>query len=181
MSLNLVANRWRGISGVLILAFLLTLADIPAFARPGPDTPIRVTNQEVRIEGDVALISYDLEAPEGGTYIISVELRRESDPSFIFIPSNITGDIGDVQAAGPRKLIRWEYRKNFPKGLSGEDYYFKIEANRPGGFPWLWVALGSAAVAGGVVALVAGKSSSSSATPAPQELPLPPARGVLNR
>jgi len=176
MSMKGFACRQRGISGVLIMAFLVTLADIPAFAHPGTDTPIRITNQEVRVEGGVAFISYDLEAPEGASYNVTVELRRENDPSFGLVPSNATGDVGEVKSPGPGKLIRWEFLKDFPIGLRGEDYYFRIEATRSGGFPWLWVALGSAALAGGVVAIVGGKSPAAPAQPGTQELPLPPAR-----
>jgi hypothetical protein len=159
----------------VLLAFLVALADIPAIARTGGDNVLRVSNQDVRIEGDVAFISYDLEAPEGGTNIITIELRRENDPSFVLVPSDLTGDIGELKSAGPRKLIRWEYLRDLPIGMRGEDYYFKIEASRPGGFPWLLVGLGSAAAAGAVVAIVARKSSGTSAPPGVQELPLPPA------
>jgi len=177
MTMHTCAPWQRATCRFLIVAFLAALADVPALARPGADAPVRVANQDVRIEGEVALISYDLDAPEGGTFVVTLELRRENDPAFAYIPSNITGDIGEVQATGTRKLIRWEYLKNFPKGLTGDDYYFKIEVNRPGGFPWLWVALGSAAVAGGVVAIMSGKSSTGGgAQPGTQELPLPPAR-----
>jgi hypothetical protein len=176
MTTNALGPWQRITCRFLILAFLAAAADVPALARPGADAPIRVINQDVRIEADVALISYDLDAPEGGTFVVTLELRRENDPAFVMIPANMTGDIGDVQATGTRKLIRWEYLKTFPKGLTGDDYYFKIDVNRPGGFPWLWVALGSAAVAGGVVAIVSGKSSPAGAQPGTQELPVPPAR-----
>jgi len=175
MSINRRTGLQRGICAFLTAAFLIAFTDLPAVARPSGDGGIRVLNQEVRIEEDVALISYDLEGPEGGTYTVTLELRRESDPEFVLIPSNLSGDVGEVQSPGPRKLIRWEYLKTFPKALRGDDYYFKIEVTRSGGFPWLWVALGSAAVAGGVVAIVAGKPSSSPAQPGIQELPLPPA------
>ena len=176
MSIQGFAGRQRVTSSVLILAFLAAFADIPAVARTGGDAAVRVSNQEVRIEGEAAFISYDLEAPEGETYVIAIELRRESDRSFSLVPTNITGDIGEVVSGGPKKTIRWEYLKDFPFGLSGEDYYFKIEVSRPGGFPWLWVGLGSAAAAGAAVVLLAGKSSTSSAPPGTTELPLPPAR-----
>jgi hypothetical protein len=176
MSIQGFAGRQRVTGSVLILALMAAFADIPALARTGGDAAVRVSNQEVRIEGEVAFISYDLEAPEGGTYVIAVELRRESDRSFSLVPINITGDIGEVTAGGPKKIIRWEYLKDFPFGLSGEDYYFKIEASRPGGFPWLWVGLGSAAAAGAAVVILAGKSSTSPAPPGMTELPLPPPR-----
>ena len=162
-------------SSVLILALLVALADVPASGRPAADKPIRVTNLQVRVEGDLALISYDLEAPEGGTYLVAVELRRESDPTFSLIPSRPAGDVGEVKSAGPRKLIRWNFAREFAFGLSGEDYYFKIDISRAGGFPWLWVGLGSAAAAGAVVVITAGRSTATPASPGTQELPLPPA------
>jgi hypothetical protein len=176
MSIQGFAARQRGTSCILIVAFLVAFADIPAIARTGGENEVRVSNQDVRIEGDIAFISYDLEGPEGGTYIISVELRREHDPSFILVPSDLTGDIGEVKPGGIRKLIRWEYLRDLPIGIRGEDYYFKIEVIRPGGFPWLWVGLGSAAAAGGVIAILARRSSASPAPPGAQVLPLPPAR-----
>lgn len=176
MSIQGFASMQRWTSSVVILAFLVAFADIPAIARTGGDAVLRVSNQEVRIEGDVAIIAYDLEAPEGGTNVVAVELRRESDRSFSMVPSNLTGDIGEIKSAGPRKVIRWEYLKDFPFGLSGEDYYFRIEVSRSGGFPWLWVGLGSAAAAGAAIVILAGKSSAASAPPGITELPLPPAR-----
>ena len=176
MSIQRLAGMLRGTSSVLIPAFLVAFADIPAIARTGGESVIRVSNQEVRIEGEVAFISYDLEAPEGGTYLIAVELRRESDRSFSLVPSKLTGDIGEVKSGGMKKIITWEYLKDFPFGLTGEDYYFKIEVSRSGGFPWLWVGLGSAAAAGAAVVIIAGKSSTSSPPPGTAELPLPPAR-----
>ena len=176
MSIQRFAGRQRVTSSVLVLAFLAAFADIPAIARPGGDAVVRVSNQETRIEGEVAFISYDLEGPEGGTYVITVELRRESDRSFSLVPTNLTGDIGEVKPGGARKIIKWEYLKDFPFGLSGEDYYFRIEASRSGGFPWLWVGLGSAAAAGAAVVILAGKSTAASAPPGTQEIPLPPAR-----
>ncbi len=176
MSVKSYSRLQKGVSGLLIAALITMCADVRAFARPsGDDAEGRVTNQDVRMEGNVAIISYDLEGQRGGMYVITVELRRESDRDFVLIPVNLTGDAGDVQANGTRKVIRWEYLKNFPNGLAGDDYYFKITVTRPGGFPWLWVALGSAAVAGAVVAFEK-KSSSSPAQPSTGELPLPPGR-----
>jgi hypothetical protein len=165
----------RLISGFLIAALITAGADVRAFARTaGGDTDARVTNQEVHVEGNVAVISYDLEAPPGGKYIITVELRRESNRDFVLIPPSLTGDAGDVLSNGARKVIKWDYLKNFPNGLAGDDYYFKISLTHPGGFPWLWVGLGTAAAA--VVAIGTRKPSSGTPQPGTQELPLPPAR-----
>jgi hypothetical protein len=155
---------------------MTAVADVRVFARPsGEDAEGHVTNQDVRIDGSVAIISYDLEGQQGATYAVAVELRRESDRDFVLIPVNLTGDAGDVQANGMRKVIRWEYLKTFPNGLAGDDFYFKITVTRSGGFPWLWVAIGSAAVAGAVVVFEK-KSTSTPAQPGTVELPLPPGR-----
>lgn len=176
MSMRGIRRIQRPLCGVLILTFLSAFADLPALARDGDEPVLRVSNQDIRIEGDVAFISYDLEGPDGGTYAIAVELRRESDPSFSFIPTGLSGDIGDVKSPGPKKIIRWEYLRDFPVGLHGEDFYFTISARRSGGFPWVLVGLGSAAVAGAVVAIMSAKSSGAPSPAAPQELPVPPAR-----
>ncbi len=176
MSIQGYPSRQRLTSAVLTLSLLAAFADVPAFARTGGDPAIGVANQQVLIEGDVAYLRYDLVAPEGETYTITVELRRETNPSFRMIPPGLTGDIGDVKSPGPGKKIRWEYLKDFPLGLHGEDFYFQIEVARAGGFPWLWVGLGSAAAAGAAVVILSGKSPSSPAPAGMQELPMPPPR-----
>jgi len=173
-SIQALARRRRFIALLMAVLFTSALADLPAFA--GSDAPIRVSNQDVHIEGDIVVITYDLDAPEGTACSVTVELRRESDPSFTFVPRSLTGDIGEVKPGGPGKVIRWEYLREFPVGLRGDDYYFRIEAVKPGGFPWFWVGLGAAAAVGTTVVLFKGKATSTGAQPGTQDLPLPPAR-----
>ncbi|HTO93733.1 MAG TPA: hypothetical protein VMM80_05155 [Bacteroidota bacterium] len=173
-SIQSLARHRRRIAIALALLFTGAIADIPALA--GSDPPIRITHQDVRIEGDVVVITYNLEAPEGTPCTVTVELRKESDPSFSFVPRSLTGDIGDVKTAGTGKTVRWEYLKEFPVGLRGDDYYFTLQADKAGGFPWFWVGLGAAATVGATVVLFAGKTTSAGTQGAPQELPLPPAR-----
>jgi hypothetical protein len=168
------SQRW--ISVGVTLSFLVTTMNLPAFAG-GADSPVRILNQEVRMEGDVAVISYDFDAPTGESYLVTLVLLRESDPSFRTVPSNATGDIGEVKDTGPGKVIRWEYKKDFPAGLAGEDYYFRVEVSRPGGAsPWLWAGIGAAAVAGVVVAVMGAKGAPSASPSQSQDLPMPPPR-----
>lgn len=164
-------QRW--ISSTVILSLLIVVTDVPALAGGGGDVVVRVSNQEVRVEGDVAIISYELDVPQGESYIITLVLLRESDPAFKAVPSNATGDVGEVKAGSAKRMIRWDFRKDFPAGLRGEDFYFRIDVSRSGGgIPWLWVGLGIAA-AGVAVAVLKGKPD---ATPAAQSqsLPYPP-------
>jgi len=176
LSIQALARHRRFIAVALAVLFAGTIADIPAFAGPGSDSPLRVTNQDVRVEGDVVVITYDLAAPEGTPCAVTLELRRESDPSYSFVPVSVTGEIGDGRKAGTGKTIRWEFLKDVPAGFRGDDYYFTIEAARPGGFPWFWVGLGAAATVGATVVLFSGKATSAGTQSAPQPLPMPPAR-----
>jgi len=176
LSIQALARHRRIIAVLLALLFTGAIADLPAYAGSGSDAPIRIANQDVRLEGDVVVIVYDIEAPDGVPYAVTLELRREGDPSFSFVPRSVTGDIGDVRTAGAGRVIRWEYLKDIPEGLRGEDYYFRIEASRPGGFPWFWVGLGTAAAVGVTIVLFSGKTTSAGSQSGPAELPMPPGR-----
>ncbi|HXX64722.1 MAG TPA: hypothetical protein VEO56_13075 [Bacteroidota bacterium] len=178
MSIQTFDAYRRSLSTLLVMALLLALADVPALARPGSEGAIRVSNQDVRVEGDVVLVSYELDATPGESYAVELVLLREGDPTFRLVPSNAAGEVGEVKATPGKHLIRWEYKKDSPQVLHGDDYYFRIEVSRSGGgVPWLWVGLGTAAVAGVVVAVMGGKSPAGTPTTTQtQELPLPPPR-----
>jgi len=156
--------------------FVAAILDISAFAGQDPDAPFRIKRQDVRMEGDVVVITYDLEVTDGLPCTVNVTLRRESDPSFSVVPTTVTGEIGEARKAGTGKVIRWEFLKDIPGGLTGEDYYVTIEAARPGGFPWFWVGLGAATAVGATVVLFSGKATSAGTQAGPQELPMPPSR-----
>ncbi|HUI11705.1 MAG TPA: hypothetical protein VL221_15335 [Bacteroidota bacterium] len=176
LSIQALSRHRRSIAVLLAILLATLVADLPAHAGSGADSPIRISNQGVHIEGEIVVITYDIEAPEGTPCAVTVELRKESDPSFSLSPKSLTGDFGELKSAGAGRTIRWEYLKDFPAGFRGEDYYFRIEAVRPGGFPWFWVGLGTAAAVGATVVLFSGKATSAGTPAGPQQLPMPPAR-----
>jgi hypothetical protein len=93
---------------------------------------------------------------------------------------NITGDVGTIVFPGQKRRILWEYVKEFPDGLTGDDYYFVVDAEYielEGMSPWIWVG-GGAAVVGGVVAilLLSGNKDAPPPTPVPTGFPQPPGR-----
>ncbi|HUI63635.1 MAG TPA: hypothetical protein VL126_02245 [Bacteroidota bacterium] len=177
MSIQTFDSYRRSLGILLVGTMLVALADVPALARPAGEGAIRVNNQDVRVEGDVVLVSYELEAAAGESYAVELVLLREGDPTFRLVPSSVSGDVGEVKATPGKRLIRWEYKKDASQALRGDDYYFRIEVSRSGGgVPWLWVGLGTAAVAGVVVAVMGGKSPASTPATQTQELPLPPPR-----
>ena len=175
--LMLVNNVWKSrrpiILGLLIPLSLL-LIDAPAFAG-GEETTILLRNIDWKIEGDIVIIIYDLDAPTDQEYDVQAVLHDEGNPSFAFVPEAVTGDVGKGKFVGIGKQIRWKYRKDFPSGLQGERYYFEIIVERAGGgMSWLLLGLGAAAAGGGAALLLFGKKEAG--TPPQQSLPLPPGR-----
>ena len=89
---------------------------------------IKVSNVSFRLVGTRVAINYDLEGVEKETYRAHLTLRKESDSTFIYIPRQVSGDVGDGVYAGTNKQITWDFLTEFPGGLEGTDYYFTVEA-----------------------------------------------------
>jgi hypothetical protein len=103
-------------------------------------------------------------------------LKKESQPAFMLNPKEISGDVGEDQNTGGGRRIVWEILKEFPAGLEGDDYYFKVDAEmmKKSSGIWWWIA-GGAAVAGGTAAILL-KSSPASGPTVNNVFPQPPPR-----
>jgi hypothetical protein len=167
----------------IVLAVLLVVQTLPlsvAFGHPGGTS---VENVRFEVSADLVKIFYDLNAPIDKVHDVRISLRRESDITFSYRPLNITGDVGTIVFPGQRRRIVWEYLKEFPDGLTGDDYYFVVEAEfiEPEGMsPWIWIG-GGAAVVGGVVGLLllGGKDTTPPVVVTPV-FPLPPVHPPSN-
>jgi hypothetical protein len=167
----------------IVLAVLLVVQTLPlsvAFGQPGATS---IENVRFEVSADLVKIFYDLNAPIDKVHDVRVSLRRESDITFSYRPLNITGDVGTIVFPGQRRRIVWEYLKEFPDGLTGDDYYFVVEAEyiEPEGMsPWIWIG-GGAAVVGGVVGLLllGGKDTTPPVVVTPV-FPLPPVHPPSN-
>lgn len=159
-----------------IMPFLICLLiDIPCLAQEkSPDEP-RSANMRWTIKDEVIIINYDLVGALDTKYNVQVEMKRKNNPSFAAIPVTVEGDVGEGYFAGTNREIQWYYRKDFPEGFKGEGYYFEIQV-KPIGHQnmTLYYVAGGVAVVGGLVALLASKSKST--TTQPSELPIPPGR-----
>jgi len=126
-------------------------------------------------------VFYEFQGDKTKDYKIEVWLKRTSDPDFVIIPGNLTGDIGEGKFANKKNKVIWELSPDDEVSLEGEDFYFDIIANEistGGGIPW-YVFAGGAAVAGGTAAvLLLGKKSSDGTTTTPPSsgFPSPPVR-----
>jgi hypothetical protein len=102
------------------------------------------------IKDDIVVITYELFVPLDKTYDIHVVLRKRGDTNFWVVPEATEGDVGRLKYTGGWRWIRWDYKKDLEDGLTGEDYWFQINATEiadGGGISWWVYAAGGAAVA----------------------------------
>lgn len=124
-------------------------------------------NVRFEISGAKILIRYDLPTVASETYIVKVTLRRTSNSTFAFVPTIVSGDVGEGKWSGKNKQITWEILREFPRGMEGDDFYFVVTADlvAGGSNTWLWLGGGAAAVVGGAAYfLLKGKAQATGTT-----------------
>jgi hypothetical protein len=161
---------------LILVTALLTQLAVPAFA----EDELAVRNVRFEVHGELIYVYYDLSGNVEKAHRVALYLRRESEPTFVYRPLNLTGEVGTIVFPGTEKRITWEHTKDFPEGLKGEDYYFEVEVEVPdvGGSisPLVFIG-GGIAVIGGIVALVLSGGGSDTPPPPPDAgFPPPPGR-----
>jgi hypothetical protein len=169
MTINNIFQFRRIIIAAVALPMLSLLLNVSALAG---EEGFRLTNVDWWIERDEIVVSYDLEGDANESYVVTIVLKRQSDPLFKFKLATVVGKMGEGKFAGKNNEIRWKYKSDAPQGFSGSDYFFQVSVDRPKGFPWLYVA-GGALAAGIAVAVLAGKKTETPGTET--GLPNPPA------
>jgi len=131
----------------------------------------RVGEATWEIKGDKVIITYELFLPVDRMYDIGVLLRRKSNKSFRLFPKATEGAVGQLEYAGGRNQILWDYKRDIRSELNREDYWFQITAReiRDGGGIswWVYAAGGAAAAVVGAILLLNGDDE-------PDLLPEPP-------
>lgn len=161
----------------LVAALMVQLA-APALA--ADEIVVAVTTVRFEVRGELIYVYYDLAGDVQKAHRVSLYLRRESEPAFVYRPLNLTGEIGTIVFPGTGKRITWDFTKDFPEGLPGEDYYFEVEAEAPeggGGISPLVFIGGGIAVIGGIVAIVLSGGGSDSPPPPTTDTGFPPPPG----
>jgi hypothetical protein len=171
--------HWQRPIVTLLLPLLLVLfLREPARGGMNPPDDISTTNMKWSLKDNVITINYDLNGSPNDKYHVDIVMKKEHDGSFNVVPKSVEGDIGEGLFSGTNREIRWYFINDYPQGLKGEGYYFEIHVKVVGSENnWMYYALGAVAVAGGVVALFVGKSSTNPPlSPSNTELPAPPGR-----
>lgn len=162
------------IFGLLPLFLCLTLNMGSLAGNKPTDQDAQSTNVRWVVKDEVIIITYDLLEPSENRYSVNVVMRREGDAEFAAVPQTVEGDIGEGFFAGQNREIRWYFRRDYPDGFQGAGYYFEFRIEIVGqDNTILYYALGAAAIAGGIIAFVVGKSQDEPPEPG---LPAPPAR-----
>ena len=176
--MNFFIRCRRVIVWAMLLPLLALVVDSSTLARAmvSPQEGLKVKNVEWRIEGEIVYIMYDLVGSPDIECEVSVVLLREGFPDFRVVPQTVSGHVGKGKFVGERRQIRWDFKMDVPGGLEGEDYYFEIVIKEvTASNTWLYLSVGAAAVVGGALFLLKGKSTAGG-TSTPAELPGPPAR-----
>ena len=161
----------------LVAALMIQLV-APALA--ADDVVVAVTNVRFEVRGELIYVYYDLAGDVQKAHRVSLYLRRESEPAFVYRPLNVTGELGTIVFPATGKRITWDFTKDFPEGLQGEDYYFEVEAEAPvgsGGISPLVFIGGGLAVIGGIVAIVLSGGGDDGPPPPPTDTGFPPPPG----
>ncbi len=169
-------KRLRGLC--YVLAALICAELVPVALLAEDDTAVK--NVHFEVTGELVRVYYDLAGPQNQPYRVLLTLHRQGDPKFIFTPDHVTGDAKTVVFPGLKRRITWDFFRDFPDGLQGNDFYFTVEAQMlesPGGIsPLYWIG-GGVAVVGGILAIVLlSKGESTPPATTPSGFPSPPGR-----
>jgi hypothetical protein len=175
MRISRIARLTRPVIIMLLPPLMSLLLNVQVSAQ---DVPGKIENARWEVSGDIVIITYDLIGDTNLTYDVSLTLTRESDKSFKVFPVSVSGAVFKGKHAGIRKEIRWQFKKDVPQGLSGDDYAFVFVIHiikEEGGSNLLYYLAGGALVAGGAAVLLLSGSKGGDAT-TPTGLPSPPGR-----
>ncbi len=111
--------RRRGVSGgrafLLIALFVLpALLCATAFAAPPTVSNVSIVQQENGAGGTEAVITYDLDAPNGPCDI-TVSLSKDGGvDGYVFPVTSVTGDVSGVAGGAGRQIV-WDLRADYPE------------------------------------------------------------------
>ena len=127
---------------------------------------VRISATEFKVNEEFVIITYDLQGEVDETYLIECFLMRDAQPNFKHKLRYVDGDIGTGKFVGNNKIIRWNFSKEFPMGLTGDDFYFLVSVDEiSSGLAWYYY-VGAAAIGGAAAAFLLGGSKDSKTTEA---------------
>ena len=163
-------NRLRPLC-LLLVTLLVTEPVTPAFSRED----ISVKNVRFDVFGGKIVVHYDLTGPTDRSYLVKVTVRRTQLPTYEYSPRTISGDVGQGKFSGSNREITWEILREYPNGIEGSDFYFRVEATllTPGSNLLYYLTGGAAAIGAAAYFIFIKKSSVSDEGSFPQPVGRP--------
>jgi hypothetical protein len=103
--------------------------------RPAGAQDVRVQDVQAYQQGKNVVIEYDLKGDSRVTFDVDLRLSRNGGQSFDYAPTALSGAVGSGITSGQGKEIVWAVLQDFPSGIEGEDYQFKVLATQEGSGP----------------------------------------------
>jgi hypothetical protein len=179
MSILGMGRMTRPLSAVLLPPLMLFLLNVQVLSQ---EVPGKIENARWEVSGDIVVITYDLIGDASLVYDVNITLTRESDKNFRVVPVTVTGAIYKGKHAGLRREIQWQYKKDVPQGLTGDDYAFVFDVQvikEEGGSNLLYyLAAGAVVVGGAAFLLLSGGKTTETST---SGLPNPPTARPANQ
>ena len=120
---------WR----VRCLGAILVLAGMAGPSVSAQDVNVR--NVQAYQQGKNVIIQYDLAGDNRVTFDVDLRLSRDGGQTFDYAPTAVSGAVGSGISPGTGKEVVWAVLQDFPDGLDGEDYQFKVLADQEGSVP----------------------------------------------
>ncbi len=170
-----ILDHMRFCSFAIIVTLLLELTPCHT-AVAGEDG--QVLNVRMERTTNQLIVHYDLISSSDKKWLVTLTLRREGIVLFRYSPKTLSGDCGKDVSPGTDKRIVWDYQREFPNGLSGDDYFVVVEANAQGSglSPLVWVGGGVALMGGAALLLFSKKNDAGQSSAATAGFPAEPGR-----
>lgn len=120
------SGRWIQWVGLFVLFLVL-----PGQALWAQD----VQDVQAYQQGKNVIIEYDLEGDNQVTFDVDLRLSRDGGKTFGYAPTALSGAVGSGIPPGDGKEIVWAVLQDFPDGIKGEEYQFKVLAEQEGTVP----------------------------------------------
>ncbi|MBN2415775.1 hypothetical protein JXO52_08025 [bacterium] len=129
-----------------VLSFMFLMAAAGATAQE-----LHVANVAFKEVDEKIILTYDLEAPPKKQYFISVALSYDFGETYTMHPLALQGDVGNGVKTGLQKTIVWDYRRDYPDGLTGDGFVFAVQVEPYKKSKWLAYTVAGTGLAGGLV------------------------------